>query len=1278
MASKACAPRFAKGEQVFVHHKAHSWIIGEVQQVQANPKPLPLPASSVLLRKREHSAFWYHVACSDKLMGVSGEVLGFVEDWNLEIYDESIEARPVDDLLTLVHLHDAAILRTLTVRYFQNVIYTNIGVIVVAINPFNTSIARYQDAAMGAYLAERGQPISEKLLPHSWAQAHNTYHELTSTGLNQSILISGESGAGKTEAAKIVLKYLTQISAANGTAEEQQRAQRIATAIASCSPILEAFGNAKTVRNDNSSRFGKLLKLQFHQRTHLFSGAHTVNYLLEKSRVLTCGLHERVYHSFYLAAACSTAVSELEIQAPLASYKSLYAGRTLENKEYSTAEDFGEVTNAMRRISIGEDLIAGVWKIVSGILHLANVSFIPSDGEGSAVDPSTRDALSAACRMWGTSADVLQQELSSTELTVMGTTTRRLLPVHKAVDIRDALCKGVYSAVFEWLVGQCNRACNEGGVHSNDEGEPPAPRKGGGGALCIALLDIFGFESFEVNSFEQLCINYANETLQQHYNTFVFTKDMELCRSEGVDTVNITCPDLQPTLQLMQSIFSALDDQCALNGSEGVFMEEITKKHHKQHPSFVKDLTKKHTFGVVHFAGDVVYNVDGWIEKNRDTLKDVFRASLFPEADASQNALARSVFTQQPDGGSVASGGTKKARGPPTVACSFRGQMEALLHVIESTNPRWIRCVKPHPEKVPLKLSGPYTLRQLEFSGILGTVKIRKAGYPVRYPHLEFCLQFKCIRRIPCGAVSEITPDVAKAHATDILRVAELLQPRASLPGVLPAQVGKSLVFLKTDAFYELEQHRKGALQECAALLQRVGRGLAKRAKVHRIRYTVVLQRCGRRLLSNVGLHRLFAVVHAAKLAERRREREELERARRAEEKRQAADRERRRAAEAVLEAQRAAACQEKTQALIDEEERCRHIVESTAWLVQENAFAEPLLAQYELIVGLWRERALQLFLAASVAPLDATREAARQKIIYEEAEGFRWLMHVERQIFEKIWTREQLIATRKAEIRHRAELLEEFNDDVQFLLRVHQGAWTEEDYRQRRLRRLQNNNSDEGAPPPGRFLRWVDSVSPERHVSDKNRKIPQELISSSLQWDVDHCVPPGITAARTRTAPAPQGSLYPGIRVVHVSSGFAGTVELVMPKGLGDKAPQIVSVVSRGGSQTRWIDGSELAIVRTAETAVGDRRGELSYINQKTSPLGAAHADTRRSISPPVRYASAAPPLHHDTTPTSHFKAWRQRMVGDDIIEERCRTTTDLRAFDMWKQRAALLLEED
>ena len=448
--------------------------------------------------------------------------------------------------------------------------------------------------------------------------------------------------------------------------------------------------------------------------------------------------------------------------------------------------------------------------------------------------------------------ETLLAESTTSQVRVAGQVAVKLHPVHKAVDVKDALCKAVYSNLFEWLVEKCNKTCDE----DSD-------------AMWIALLDIFGFEDFKSgNSFEQLCINFANETLQQHYNWCIFTKDIETCKQEGIDTVDIQFPDLMPTINMIDKIMLQLDDDCSLGCTEKDFLQNITQACHKKDPAFHKDLISQTTFGVHHFAGTVTYTITNWIEKNRDTLKEDLKV-LFSGASTT-NEVSRDLFPCQARVEKaalellVSRGG--KAPKAVTLGGFFKNQMRDLMAVINSTNPHWIRCVKPHPAKKPLHFDGMYTLSQLEFAGILGTVKIRKAGYPIRFPHLRFCQVFCPI--LPCNP-TKLTPSELRTHASKILDACDFNHKKY-------AQNGKSIVFIKNDAYHILECHRKSALKSRCLLLQRVGRGYKKRLRAFQITKALIIQRACRGFFHRGEVFDRYLIENRERiLAARRRAEEE-------------------------------------------------------------------------------------------------------------------------------------------------------------------------------------------------------------------------------------------------------------------------------------------------------------------------------------------------------------------------------------------------------------------
>eukprot|EP00759_Apiculatamorpha_spiralis_P035195 PhF_6_TR36135/c0_g1_i1/m.52482/K10357/MYO5; myosin V len=753
---------FNEGDLVFFFHPKHSWIVGNVKAVNKE---------------------MYTCQAADPGRGVNGETLDKLNGEKLTTCREDLLGEDTNDLLTLTILHDATLLRCLFLRYMKDVIYTNIGAIVVALNPFNFKIPWYMDDQMKNYLAE-GEKI-EKNLPHSWAQAHNTYNEMVADKENQCVLISGESGAGKTEATKIVMKYLACISINKGTEEQKQAGMQVGVKLSRCSPFLEAFGNAKTVRNDNSSRFGKFMKIKFGLDNRLV-GAFTIKYLLEKSRIITASKGERVYHAFYIAVRGKFA--QKFGLAGDTEYKSINAGGVLNNPDFNTAKDFEEVIDAMALVGMSETEIDAVWRSTSAILSALNIAFV-QDGEGSKFDEKSQPFHEKAVELLKVDSAELKKELLTTTIVLKGETTVKVLNIPAAIDGRDAFAKATYDSIFGWLVEKSNQSCD-------------VPDTGGN---WIGLLDIFGFEDFEYNSFEQICINLANETLQNHYNTYIFSKDMDECRAEGIDVTAVTCPDNGPCLSLVSGkggILAALDEECMITtGTDLGFLEKISKSF-ATHQFFEKKKLAKSSFIVKHYAGNVSYEVAGWLEKNKDNLKDSIKLIMRNSACGFVKELLPEPLG--PD--------AKKVK--VTVGSFFKGQVQALMDLINSTNPHWIRCVKPHPAKKPLMFDGITTMNQLESSGVLGTVKVRKAGYPIRLLFEKFYKRY--------GIITPNKSDNPRDFCVNILKSADLYRPEM-------AQVGKTKVFMKSEGYPLMERKRNECLMKYTTLAQRAGQGYMSR-----------------------------------------------------------------------------------------------------------------------------------------------------------------------------------------------------------------------------------------------------------------------------------------------------------------------------------------------------------------------------------------------------------------------------------------------------------------
>ena len=799
---------FSIGDTVFFHHPNHSWILGKVDALT--------PTGVTCVADDEKRGVKGGPPCTNLSLANVTTVLGSSVDENVE------------DLLRLTVLHDATLLRCLFLRYSANHIYTNIGAIVVALNPFTFSIPWYQDSAMAKYL-EEGERI-ERNLPHSWAVAHNTFFELIQTRFPQFILVSGESGSGKTEASKMVVKYFTALCKKRGSAADGAASELCGVKVQQCSPILEAFGNARTVRNDNSSRFGKFMKLQFTPGEGLLIGSVATRYLLEKSRIIMASKGERVYHSFYLVTKGSMAV-ELGVQSA-SSFTSLTSGQQLENGDFDTAEDFNGVSSAMSTVGLSPTDIRSTWCVTAGILYLLCASFVPtSDSEGSQPASASAVPLNRSAKLFGFNEEALTFELTQTKIVIRGETAIKRMTVAQSVDSRDALAKALYDSLFGWLVSQCNAMCDGTVSMAKNSARPVIADPTT--ILWVGLLDIFGFEDFEKNSFEQLCINLANETLQGHYNTYVFEKDLEECKAENIDTIRMTRPDNSGCIALVAStkdgLLALLDDECALGkGSDAGFFASTTQTH-LGHASLVHNKISKTTFGVRHYAGTVTYDVTGWLEKNRDTMKDGLKLLCRGSADPIISQLVPA-----PD--------TNRQGRAPTVGVFFRSHLSDLMAIINSSNPHWIRCIKPNPQKKPGHINGVTTMQQLESSGVLGTVKIRKAGYPVRILFAGFVARYSLLldgstteaKRRDTVAKAAVDTKFAKTACVDVLICAGGL-----LDGQL-AQMGLSKVFMKAEALTIMETKLRTRKSAIASIISNVGRGYLTRLGVAQKRWITI------------------------------------------------------------------------------------------------------------------------------------------------------------------------------------------------------------------------------------------------------------------------------------------------------------------------------------------------------------------------------------------------------------------------------------------------------
>nr|AAP42074.1 myosin 5B [Homo sapiens] len=515
-----------------------------------------------------------------------------------------------NDLTALSYLHEPAVLHNLKVRFLEsNHIYTYCGIVLVAINPYE-QLPIYGQDVIYTY---SGQNMGD-MDPHIFAVAEEAYKQMARDEKNQSIIVSGESGAGKTVSAKYAMRYFATVG---GSASETNIEEKVLAS----SPIMEAIGNAKTTRNDNSSRFGKYIQIGFDKRYHII-GANMRTYLLEKSRVVFQADDERNYHIFYqlCAAAGLPEFKELALTSAEDFFYTSQGGDT-SIEGVDDAEDFEKTRQAFTLLGVKESHQMSIFKIIASILHLGSVA-IQAERDGDSCSISPQDVyLSNFCRLLGVEHSQMEHWLCHRKLVTTSETYVKTMSLQQVINARNALAKHIYAQLFGWIVEHINKA-----LHTSLKQHS-----------FIGVLDIYGFETFEVNSFEQFCINYANEKLQQQFNSHVFKLEQEEYMKEQIPWTLIDFYDNQPCIDLIEAklgILDLLDEECKVpKGTDQNWAQKLYDRHSSsQH--FQKPRMSNTAFIIVHFADKVEYLSDGFLEKNRDTVYEeqinILKASKFP------------------------------------------------------------------------------------------------------------------------------------------------------------------------------------------------------------------------------------------------------------------------------------------------------------------------------------------------------------------------------------------------------------------------------------------------------------------------------------------------------------------------------------------------------------------------------------------------------------------------------------------------------------------------
>ncbi|KAM9485945.1 LOW QUALITY PROTEIN: uncharacterized protein ACWYII_004793, partial [Salvelinus alpinus] len=713
----------------------------------------------------------------------------------------------MEDMTQMEELNETTVLMNLKKRYDQELIYTYIGSILVSVNPY-----KMFNMGTDVVLQYEGHGMADNP-PHLFSIASVSYTTMMDSKHNQCIIISGESGSGKTEATKMVLRYLTAI----------HHKRNITQQILEATPLLESFGNAKTVRNDNSSRFGKYVEIFLEEG--VISGAITSQYLLEKSRIVFQGKSERNYHIFYemLSGLEPHQKRSLYLQeAETYFYLNQGGDCVIEGKD--DGSDFRRVQSAMDILCFSPEEQNAIYRLLSSVLHLGNVYFQPYQAEGQEVATVVSDQeIRVVAELLQISPEGLKKAITHKVTDIVREKIYTPLTVESAVDARDAVAKILYSLLFHWLTEKIN-----GRVYPRNE------------ALSISILDIYGFEDLLFNSFEQLCINYANETLQFYFNRIIFREEQEEYIREQISWQELPFSDNQAVINLIAAkphgILRILDDQCGFpQATDHTFLQKCNY-HHGNSDLYARPKMPLPEFTVKHYAGKVTYQVHKFLHKNFDLV----RQDVLELFSGSKNRMVSNLFLKHSEGlaaqqrSAARRGSTARRLTGNTVSAKFQSSLQDLVEKMERCNPYFVRCIKPNQQKEPGQFDLELVKTQLRYSGILETIRIRKEGYPIRIPFYQFLNRYKALL-----CLKEVPPADGETCVEMIYKLCPVK------PGTY--QVGVTKMFLKEQLYQLLEWKRDLVFHVAAVTMQRYTRLYFIRKKRNKFRSTMIqLQSCCR------------------------------------------------------------------------------------------------------------------------------------------------------------------------------------------------------------------------------------------------------------------------------------------------------------------------------------------------------------------------------------------------------------------------------------------------
>ncbi|CAK6434797.1 unnamed protein product [Pipistrellus nathusii] len=719
------------------------------------------------------------------------------------------------DEVTMEHF-----MENLKLRFEKGRIYTYIGEVLVSVNPYQ-DLPLYGPVAIARY---QGRELYERP-PHLYAVANAAYRAMKRRARDTCIVISGESGAGKTEASKHIMQYIAAVTNPSQRAE----VERVKDVLLKSTCVLEAFGNARTNRNHNSSRFGKYMDINFDFKGDPIGG-HIHSYLLEKSRVLKQHVGERNFHAFYqVLRGCEAAeLQELHLQRNPALYSFTRQGAGLADSESEERSHYRAVMEAMQVIGFSAEEMASVRRILAAILHLGNIEFVETEeGQLAVAEEVLADHVAEL------TATPREQVLRCLLARTVASGGREVIEKgHTAAEAsyaRDACAKALYQRLFQWVVNRINSVMAPRGRDARRDGKD----------TVIGVLDIYGFEVFPVNSFEQFCINYCNEKLQQLFIQLILKQEQEEYEREGIAWQSVDFFNNATIVDLVErphrGILAVLDEACCSAGTitDRIFLQSLDT-HHRHHPHYTsrqlcptdKTMEFGRDFRIKHYAGDVTYSVLGFIDKNRDALFQDFKRLLYNSSDPALRAM-------WPEGQQDVTEVTKR---PLTAGSLFKSSMVALVDNLASKEPFYVRCLKPNQDKAAARLDEAHCRHQVAYLGLLENVRVRRAGFASRQPYPRFLLRYKmtCEYTWPNHLLG-----------SDREAVGALLEQHGLQGDVA---FGRSKLFIRSPrTLVALEQSRARLVPIVVLLLQKAWRGTLARWRCRRLRAAYAVMRCYRR-----------------------------------------------------------------------------------------------------------------------------------------------------------------------------------------------------------------------------------------------------------------------------------------------------------------------------------------------------------------------------------------------------------------------------------------------